>query len=107
MVPEVGKYSSLAFNKKLRALHVYTYFCHVHIHVLKFFTFVIAKYFGINIPSSGEYQSRFLKQTRLIKMEKCNDDELRVQSTVAVIITDVKSGCPYRGAIFCHTFPHY
>jgi len=44
-----------------------------------FFTFLISKYFGINIASSGEYLSRFLKQTSLIKMAKCDDDdELRV-----------------------------
>jgi len=46
---------------------VYTCFCHVHTHVLKFFTFLIDKYFGINIPSSGEYLSRFLRQKSLIK----------------------------------------
>jgi hypothetical protein len=25
------------------------------VHVLNFFTFLVAKYFGINIPSAGEY----------------------------------------------------
>jgi len=54
--------------------------------------------------------SRFLKQTNLIIMVKCDnddDDEIRVQSIVAVIITDITISCQYRCAIYCHIFSHY
>ena len=57
--------------------------------------------------------SRFLKQTSLIIMVKCDDDddddddELRVQSIVAVIITAITYVCQYRCAIYCQTFSHY
>jgi hypothetical protein len=42
-----------------------------------------------------------------MKKAKFDDDELRVQSIFAVIITDITYGCQYRGAIYCQKFPHY